>query len=173
MEHDTKPKIEKLDQPVGPEEDIVIAIIGTHGVAGVGADARNVHAFGGAICLSSGRKVNPLRHLSSSDGTTHQRGELGGLLTAYEWLQQNAAEARSRTILSSSEYLVVHLPGNISQWTEEPPEKRPNHDLLVKLHHYVTANKGTILRKPKTTHEISLRKEAKNIAQAVLKDELS
>lgn len=169
MEHEINRKLERLDPPVGPDEDVVIAIVGVHDKIGKGSDERSIHGFGMEFRLSSGRAVRPFSYLSRTEETTHQRGELGALLTSYQWLELNAGHARSRVIMSAEEYLTVHLPAHISEWVKESPADRPNHDLLLKILPFATSQQKPELRRPETKAEIAQRKEAKKAARAAVK----
>lgn len=165
MVHEIDGKLLRLDPPVGPEEEVMMAISGVHKDLVKGPPFRRIHGFGIVIRLSSGRKVEPITYVSKTETTTHMRAELGAVLTTCQWRALNAAGAGKVTIIGKVQYSIEDLPKNLRKWMSEPASKRENYDLISKIYpfgkHWVAGE----VRRFAGKDEEALVAEAKRLAQ--------
>jgi hypothetical protein len=125
MEHSTDDNIERLDPPLGPDDEVSAYIA-------VSAQNRKSHEFAVLVCSTPRRGIKPISSYSAEHGTTVTRALLEALLATYEWLKVNAANAKRRRVYSSSEYLSRYAQNE----ARRPPRellKKNNADLLLRL----------------------------------------
>lgn len=101
-EHPITKILQRLEPPLAPGESIEAYIAASDHP---GPPAR--HAFAVVFHFSSGREpivISPPQ--SRSPGTHSQRGNVGAVLTLFEWLNLNQAQAHFVTVYSLDKFIV-------------------------------------------------------------------
>ena len=116
MEHPIAQAIkkERLHPLLDPKETLEVYFAAVHHKGGKGPSG---HAFAAKVFPSSGRDLAPIKWRSLDEESHNQRGNLGAVLSIFEWLSENA---RSNDVLiHTAEKYIATLPDNVSNWAED------------------------------------------------------
>jgi hypothetical protein len=102
MVHPITKTLQPIDPPLEPGEKLEVYFAADHDLT-----PPRRHAFGIVIDRSSGHPPIEISPAASLSPDTHsQRGNLGAVITVFEWLERNQAQGHDVTIYSKEPYIL-------------------------------------------------------------------
>jgi hypothetical protein len=162
--------LERVDPPLQPGENLEVYFAATHKLQHEDPSGLNRHAFAVVIHRSSGHAPIEIRPPQSRSSETHaQRGNLGAILTIFEWLNLNEAQDHEVTVYTAEAYL-LGLRSQIGTWINDR-KKRSVRDLYEKLSPYLGNGawpRVNFMRQPKGGLHGQRRGQALDLANEAL-----
>jgi len=126
MVHSITETLQPINPPLDPGETLeVYYFTAAHAVG------PRSHAFAVVIHRSSSKPtIEIISPPSLSPETHNQRGNLGAVITVFEWLELNQAQDHDVTIYSPDDHILM-LPEKVAAWAKD--RKRSCRDLYEKL----------------------------------------
>ncbi|MBE1706731.1 MULTISPECIES: hypothetical protein [Mesorhizobium] len=121
-----KPEIPILGWSLRSLDDLRLIV----GISGPSGDQKS-HGF--CVLIFAGKdEIGRIPFKSNGEkATTHMRGALGAVLSAYEFIEENSLGNNAAKIFSKDDYVWRWLRTGIFGWIGKA--RRPNRDLLLKI----------------------------------------